>query len=323
MDLARAVRAGLITGAVAVVALIVYRLAEGTATPATKLELFYLMVWLAAAAAFCAAAAVAWARRPRGAALGALAGLLACLVTIAGWLIHNTVLSGPPTWMFVSDVLRQGLALAFPMMLLAAPTMLLPALRVREPGTARRFQLGVGPWVPATILVVASAGVLIVARASLPPFGTAVGAPRNPPAASQVSAAVEELLYVEAFAPRVVVRFESVERAVARIDADTTAGGPERAQLLATTVLPPLGALLRDAVSYRSVAPTVDAAQAKCVAALRTFQQAFRSFAAGFASDNIVTLSNARAELAAAKSDWLAWLRRVAALSHKAAHATG
>jgi hypothetical protein len=97
----------------------------------------------------------------------------------------------------------------------------------------------------------------------------------------------------------------------------------ERAQLVTTTVLPSLGALLRDAVADRAVAPPVVAAQAKCVAALRTFQQAFRSFAAGFASDHIVTVSNARTELAAAKSDWLAWLRQVAALTTKAAHAAG
>ena len=85
-------------------------------------------------------------------------------------------------------------------------------------------------------------------------------------------------------------------------------------------MLPPLGALLRDAVAYRSVAPGIVAAQAKCVTALRTFQQAFRSFAAGFASDNVVTLSNARTALAAAESNWLAWLRQVAALSGNAGH---
>ena len=95
------------------------------------------------------------------------------------------------------------------------------------PETARRLPVGVGAWALATVLVVACAGVLIVARASLPPFGASAGAPRNLPAVSQSSAAVEEQLYVDAFAPRVAARFQSVERAVAKIDADTTASGPE------------------------------------------------------------------------------------------------
>jgi hypothetical protein len=76
---------------------------------------------------------------------------------------------------------------------------------------------------------------------------------------------------------RVVARFKSVDRAVGKIDADTPAGGPERAQLVAATVLPPLGALLRDAVAYRSLALGVVAADAKCVAALRTLGEGDRA----------------------------------------------
>lgn len=299
-----ALSTGLLAGGLAAAALIVHRVLEGpAATELAKTQRFYLVVWTGGAAALAAAAPLALSRAPRGAALGVLAGVLACLVTVVGW---SAIYASTLSWSFVSGVAKFPLALSLLAVTVAALAMLvhhrrpirLPVVYALTAATALGFS-----------------GFLIAQRASLPPFGQAAGTVVNTPAAAQAtSAAVEALLYADTFAPRLVNGYTAAQNAFAAILADSTADDATRALRISAQVVRPFQALLTAALAYRTRTARVEATNAVAVSALRKFVLGYQALADAFASEDATRLASGRATLVQADNDFTRWGRQVLAL---------
>ncbi len=296
-----ALSTGLLAGIVASAVLVAYRIAAGpSATLLIREERYYVFIWLAAAAALGAALPIVLSYVPRGAAIAAVSGTVACLATIAGWLALNVALGSTLSWSFITEVARQPLELSFVAIVVAAPAML----------TRRRSIAAPAQWIATALIVLACSGMLIANRGSLLPLGEreALSVPAGG------AAAAEAQFYVERFAPQVVSRYGAVGRSVAAIDADLAADGPARALRVTREVLPPLRALLGTVSAYRSTSTSVAAANAACVEALRSSVLAYEMFARAFASGDLNAFSSARAAQGQAQRYWTSWQEQLRAL---------
>jgi Zn-dependent protease with chaperone function len=307
----RALRDALLTG-VAVglcfaVALVLNRAFAGPAdTDAVKEERLYLFYWMAGCAAGVAALALTALRPPRGAGAAALGATVACVTTVAGWLVLNTALGGDLTVDFATGVARTPLALGFAVVVVVAVTGLLPP-RAGLPGGARVLAAGG--------IALALVAVLASRPERLTPFGGAV-APTDDGQLSRAATSedVDVQLYVTAYAPSAASAYLAVDQAVTDIDGDTTLSGPARAGRIAREVLPPLRKLLEDSTRYTPASAAAARAHRTWVASLRSAVTAFERFAVAFATNDPAAMEEARAERSREQRYRQRWLEQVAAL---------
>jgi Zn-dependent protease with chaperone function len=302
-SLVQATTVGMAVGLAAVATQVAFRAVAGSASsPAVQEQRYYMFIWLAAAAGATAALALAMFAPRRGVGAGALAGPLACLIAVAGFLAMNTVLGGRIDVGFVTGVARPPLALGLVLTVVVAPAGLL---------TWR------GRWRVAHIWPIAAAMGLVVSLAVIAARGPITGfkPSAEPPADSAVAEAQH---YLTAIAPNLIRRYTIVGGVVAAIDADTTADGPARAARIRTEVLIPLRALLADAEAYQPARPETGSVHRGCVAALRTAVAGFESFAAGFETGDPAALADGRTKRQEEQQHWQAWLTGLTNLQNTA-----
>ena len=162
--LAEAAVPAAVVGLVAAAAMVALRVAAGPAlTDAAKEERFYTFVWVAAAGAAAVTLALALRRPGRGLGVAALAGPLACLVAVAGFVAMNTVLGGRLSAGFVVLVARPPLALGLVLVVLVASAGLL----AWRPG-AREASV----WPAAAALGLVAVLAVVAGRGTLVGFGS-------------------------------------------------------------------------------------------------------------------------------------------------------
>ena len=165
--LRQALASGAAAGVVAVVGLVLVRAIAGPAEEELEqLTRYALLVWAGADAAATAAAALMLRHRHLGGGAALLAGPLACVITVSGWLAMNTVLGGDLTLDFVKDVTRAPVTLTFRSSPALARWRCSAAVRPRLPWAAPAA-------LAASVLVT---GVLVLQRDTLLPLsGSASG----------------------------------------------------------------------------------------------------------------------------------------------------
>jgi Zn-dependent protease with chaperone function len=295
-----AVVAGLV-GAGGMVALV---LVSGPAlSAAAKEQRFYASVWVAAAAAAAVTLALALLVPRRGLGVAALAGPLACLVAVAGFLAVNTVRGGRLSVDFAVRTARPSLALGLVLTVLVATAGLPGWDRWRRP---RRL------WPAAAALGLVLVLTVVAGRNTLVGFGSLSALPGAEDYQRQLAAA--ETAQYGAVAADVLRRYGVVQAAVAAIDADRAADGPSRAARVRGEVLVPLRALLGDAEAYRPPTPAIQALHRSCLAFLRASVQSFELFASAFERGDAAAFAAARARRDQAGRDFQAWQAGLTAL---------
>jgi Zn-dependent protease with chaperone function len=263
-----AVCAGL-TGAGAIVAL--RALAGPAASDAAAEQRLYTYFWIAAAAGAAAALALALVNPRRGVGVGALAGPMACLVAVAGFLAMNTALGGRLYTEFVVQVTRPPLGLGLALAVFIAPVGLLAW------NGERRKQV----WPAAAALGLVAALAVFAGRATLlPRFEDLTSQVLGLDTQSQQQLAVAEaqhyLLRVE---PDARERFNAVQAAWQAVNADRSVGGLPQAARLRAEVLAPMQALLADEEAYRPATPDIATVHLALVASLRAGVEGIEAFA--------------------------------------------
>jgi Zn-dependent protease with chaperone function len=292
--------AGGLAGAGAIVA---FRALAGPAASDAQLEQrFYLYVWVAAAAGAAVTLALGLLVPRRGVGVGLLAGPLASLVAVAGFLAMNTALGGDLAPGFVATTVRFPLALGFLLAVLAAPAGLLGWDRER-----RRAPV----WPAAAAVALVAVLAVLGGRDPLTSFG-----PLSVPA---LTGDADQLALVEAAgyattADEVGRRYTAVQAAVAAIDADPTVEGPARAGRVRAEVLRPLRALLADAEAYRPSTPAIESVHAACLGFLRASVEAFERFAVAFETGDAGAFAEAQARRGEEGRQFQAWQNGLAGL---------
>jgi hypothetical protein len=299
-DLGLACANGALAGTLAAASLAIYRAVAGPATTAVLGEQrIYLWIWAAGAAALAAALATSSSVGSRGPALGAIASIVACLVTVAGQLALNTALDGDLTPRFAWDVARQPLALSFCATLVAAPAGL----------WAWRRPPPLAALAATAALTLALTGVLLHERASLLPALEVVDTP-----VPTRARAIEEQLYVAVVAPTTASVFRTVEREASAIDAQKDLSGPARATRIRNRIVRPLETLRKQLDGYRFTSPGARTANAAATSAVRSSVRSFELFAQGFAAGDENVLTRARAAQDEFAARVTRWVRAVQAL---------
>ena len=300
-DLVRAIAIGVVTGLLFAGALGVLRAVAGPAgSDVAKQERFYLFVWMAAAAAFTAALALALARPQSGVGAAALGGTVACLTAIAGYLALNFALGSTWSVDFVTGVARPPLALAFVAIVLVALTTVA--------GRSRPLVR----WPTVAVVGVACAAVLMTQKQSLVPTGSFAAEEQ---AATATADSVEIQVYVTVLAPGLLTRVGRVQVIVDDIDTDPVADGPTRAVRIRHEVLPVYRSLLKDASAYKPRSPKVMDAHVAGVATVRSAVKALELFADGFQSSNSDTIDRAKAVWERQVRQRGQWIEKIAALA--------
>jgi hypothetical protein len=265
--------------------LIAFRVLAGPAPADAAEQRFYSYVWMVATAGAAATLALAVLVPRRGVGAGALAGPLACLVAVAGFLAMNTVLGGKLYAGFVVSVARPPLGLGLVLAVLVAPAGLLAWHRERPLATL---------WPAAAAIGLAAVLVVAAGRNTLTDFQ---------PVAAATAAGERDRLVALAEATRyaatagdVIRRYQAVEAAAAGINADQRADGPTRAARVRNDVLVPLRTLLGDVEAYQPPSPKIESLHRTCLAFLRSSVDAFEAYAAAFEADDPVALAEAQAQ---------------------------
>jgi Zn-dependent protease with chaperone function len=283
--LAEAVAPALAGGLAGAGAIVGYRVLAGPAASDIEVEQrFYTYVWVAAAAGAAVTLALALLVPRRGVGVGMLAGPLASLVAVAGFLAMNTALGGDLDPDFVTTAARFPLALGLLLAVLVAPAGLLAWERERRRAPA---------WPAAAAVALVAVLAVLGARDTLTGFGPIA----VPQAAGdrQAQLALVEVTRYAATAADVGRRYTDVQAAVAAIDADASVDGPARAARVRAEVVAPLRALLDDAQGYRPPTPTIESVHQACVAFLRAAVEAFETFATAFETDDAAAFAAAQA----------------------------
>jgi Zn-dependent protease with chaperone function len=285
--------------------LIAFRVLAGPAPADATEQRFYTYVWMVATAGAAATLALAVLVPRRGVGAGALAGPLACLVTVAGFLAMNTALGGKLYAGFVISVARPPLALGLVLAVLVAPAGLLAWHRKRPVATL---------WPAAAAIGLVAVLAVAAGQDTLTGFQPVAA----PPAAGERErlVALAEATKYAATADDVIRRYQAVEGAVAGIDADRSADGPTRATRVRNDVLVPLRTLLRDVEAYQPPSPTIESLHRTCLAFLRSSVDAFEAYAAAFEAENPVSLAEAQAKAQQGRllyASWQAGLQKLVA----------
>ncbi|SQD96837.1 putative HtpX-like protease [Parafrankia sp. Ea1.12] len=124
---------GVAAGLAGTAVLISFRLIVGPATQSEIVQRAQGYMWLAAATGTVTALMAGLLEPRRGLAAGALAGPLATVVAITGYVLFNSVLGGDLSWNFFVILARPPLALEFALFLFVAPMALFawPTARCR------------------------------------------------------------------------------------------------------------------------------------------------------------------------------------------------
>ena len=307
--MAQAATTGVAAGLAGAGVIIVFRLLAGPAAGSALEQRFYTYVWVGAMASASAALTLTLFSPRRGVGAGALAGPLACLTAMAGFVAMNTVLGGRLYASFVTGVVRPPLALGLVLSVLVAPAGLLTwgrHVRVRH------------AWLAATALGLICTSAVVAGRATLTGFTNSVAAvlPPGPVVSTPLDpTAAEARHYLTVIAPDVARRYTAVQQAVAAIDADPTIDGAARASRVRTEILAPLGALLADAEAYQPTTAKTRSVHLACIKALRTAVEEFETFAAAFDSNDTQTLADAQAKQQEEQRYWQAWQTGLADLT--------
>jgi Zn-dependent protease with chaperone function len=269
-----------VTGAAAGIAgaavLISFRVIAGASvSDAETLQRFYTYVLVATAAAAAGALVLALLAPGRGAGAALLAVPIATTVTMAGFLVLNTVLGGKLGAPFVGTVLRKPLGLAVLAEMLVVSVVLLPPVAWRPPRLL----------IPATAAVTAllattavTAGRDFIAPPPLPqlpriPAGTQTAPP---------GAAREIADYRDRTAPAILRQFTTVAGQAGTIDADPSLDPQSRAAAIRQQIVTPLRQLADQADGVTATVPQVRAAHAVCRAGLRDSVAAYESWAVAY-----------------------------------------
>ena len=289
-----AVAAGLAGASV----IIGFRILAGPAVGTVLEQRFYTYVWIGAAAGASAVIALTLSTPKRGVGAGVLAGPLACLLAMAGFVAMNTVLGGRLSASFVSGVARPSLALGLVLGVLVAPA----ALFIWD----RNVRVG-RVWLAAAAIGLLCASTAALGRGRLVGFAPSVAElfPPGPVVASP--APTEARHYLTVVAPDIARRYTLVQQAVAAIDADATIDGPAKAARIRAEVLAPLGALLADAEAYQPKDEKTKTVHLLSLAALRTAVQEFQAFAAAIDANDAATFAEAQAKQQEEQRHWQAW----------------
>jgi|GEM_PF-567007 len=277
-------------------AIIAFRALAGAPASGDLEQRFYTNVWVAAVAGAAAALALALLVPRRGVGVGALAGPLACLVAVAGWVAMNTVLGGRLDAGFVISVARLPLALGLVLAVLVAPAGLLAWHRER-PSTR--------VWPAAAALGLVAVLAVLAGRDTLTGFGS-IPVPQVA-AEREHQLALAEVTRYAATASDVFRRYQTVEAAVATLDGNQTADGPARAARIRAEVLVPLRALLGDAEAYQPPTPRIRSVHLACVAFLQASVEAFETFAAAFETNDAAAFAAAQAKREEERRHFDAW----------------
>jgi Zn-dependent protease with chaperone function len=307
-DLARTTTTALAAGLTGAGAIVAFRILAGPAAEAALEQRFYTYVWMGAAAGTSAAITLTLSLPRRGVGAGALAGPLACLTAMTGFVAMNTVLGGRLYAGFITGVTRPPVALGLVLGVLVAPAALLTWER-----NARVQRI----WLTAAALGLACASAVVAGRATLTGFPSSVAAvlPPGPvvPATPDFTVA-EAQYYLTVTAPDVARRYTNLQRAVAAIAADPTIDGATRAVRVRTEILGPLRVLLADAEAYQPTTAKTRAVHLACVTALRTATEEFETFAAAFDANDAQTLADAQIKQQQEQRHWQAWQTGLAEL---------
>jgi Zn-dependent protease with chaperone function len=302
--LAEAVAPAVVVGLVAAAGMVALAVLSGPVlSAAAKEQRFYASVWVAAAAAAAVTLALALLVPRRGLGVAALAGPLACLVAVAGFLALNKLRGGGLSLDFAILAARPSLALGLVGTVLVATAGLLAWDQGRRPQR-------VWPAAAALSLVVVLA--VVAGRGTLAGAGPLAALPGAEDYQRQLAAA--EAAQYGAVAADVLRRYGTVQAAVAAIDADRAADGPARAARVRSEILAPLRALLGDAEAYRPPTPEIQALHGACLAFLRASVQAFELFAGAFEHGDAGALAAARARRDQAGRDFQTWQAGLTAL---------
>jgi Zn-dependent protease with chaperone function len=264
-----------------------FRAVAGPAgSDAVTLQRFYTYVWVAAAAGAAAALALALLVPRRGVGAGALAGPLACLVAVTGFLAMNTAIGGGLAADFVTTTVRTPLALGLVLAVLAAPAGLLTWRGDRRLPRA---------WPAAAALGLVAAVTVVAGRGTLTSL-VSEDTPAPPGQGRDSVLIAEAMYYVTAVAPDVLRRYQAVQAAANAINADQTLEAPTRAARVRAEVLGPLRALLADVEAYRPATPQTRSVHLTLVAALRAGAEGFETLAAGFEAGDATAVPAADAK---------------------------
>jgi Zn-dependent protease with chaperone function len=301
--LAEAVVPAVTVGLVGAGVIIGFRVVAGAAAPEALEQRFYTFVWVAAAAGAAAVLALALLVPRRGVGIGALAGPLATLVAVAGFVVMNTVLGGRLYPGFVISVARPPLALGLVLAMMVAPVGLV----------AWRQDRRLAPvWPVATALGLVVVLAVLAGRAALTGFEPLPVAQAGPEGDRQI--ALAEASRYAATAADVLQRYQAVEGAVAMIDADQAADGPARAARIRAEVLAPMRALLGEAEAYQPPTPGIGSVHRDCVAFLRASVEAFETFAAAYEASDVAAFDAGQAKREEERRHFDGWQAGLASL---------
>ena len=283
--LARALAIGLACGAVGVLALLALRLIAGPASDLAAREgRFYLFVWMTAAATSVALLALAAGQRRLGTGMGA--AVVACLTTIAGFLVMNTALGGALDARFAAGVARPAIALAFVATVVLAPLALVP----------RRAFNGFA----ATAVAIACAASLVLARDAITPGPVDANVPE------EIGHPVAVQVYVTAFAPALLNDYVAIQREAPQLATDLAG---------VTQVADRFKALLARAEAYDARADEVRAVHLDCIAALRAGVRIYAEIETALRSGDQRAFDRAAAAQAEEQRAWSRWQAGLAALA--------
>ncbi len=249
-----------------------YRVVAGASTSDTvTYERYLAYQWVAgvAAAAALVVAVAAWPRRGPGAAL--VAGPVAGLLTMAGFLGLNVAVGGTVDRLLVTQFARPALVLGFYATLLTA----LPAVLVSEGVRRANGRAALPVWVAlgtaVPVVVAAGAGVLAFRSemVSLEVPDSAFGDLVSPGDDTAEALQVEFGEYLRTVVPRISGGVRSAAAEAQRILADPTADDRVRADAMAERVVEPLERLTEEMAGYRTGAPELTALHREAVEALR------------------------------------------------------
>jgi hypothetical protein len=264
--------AALVAGLAGVAVVVGYRMVAGPSPSDTvTYERFLAYQWVGAlaAAATLVAAVVAWPRRGPGAAL--VAGPLAAMVVLAGYLVLNVAIGGSVDGRLVAEFARPVVTLGFYATLLAA----LPVVVVAEAVRRARGRAGVPAWVAtatAVPVVVLSGTAVLSARSDLvsleipeSAFGDLVGSEDDATEALRT----EFVAYVSTVVPQVTQGAVAVAAQAQHVLSDTTADPQQRADAMQEQVVDPLERLTVEMEEHATGAQEVAALHHEVVQALR------------------------------------------------------
>jgi len=310
VGLLEVVRTGLVSGLAGAVALVAFRILAGPAAGfAEQEQRLGTYFWLAAAVGAAAALTCAALTPRRGAGAAVLAGPLATLTTIAGFLAMNTMLGGDLNLAFVASVIVPPLALGFVLTLLVAPAGLL----VRPSAKAQAQPI----WPIASAAALMLAVVVLAGRSVLVSQNTdevLARVPTEGPVADADRFISEPRHYLSVIAPDILTQYTAIEESVTAIDSNTAADGVTRAALIRADLLPAIRTLLAEAEAYQPTTDEVRTVHNSCIAALQTTERAFETFAIAFESGDSLAFDHAQALRQEESQHWSRWQRAVLGL---------